>query len=100
MLEDSSTQKLYSEKLINPQNTKKVFDSLTETAFEDWLAAGIENEVTVAHKYGREVHVVNDAGIVVSTNPFIVVIMSKGVVESEADEVFPSLSKIVYVNMK
>jgi len=45
------------------------------------------------------VHVVNDAGIVLTDNPFVVVIMSKGVVEKEADEIFPTLSKLVFEGM-
>ena len=72
---------------------------LTDTDFEDHLTVGLSNETSLAHKYGREVHVVNDAGVVLSDNPFVVVIMSNGVVESEADDVFPTLSKIVFEGM-
>ncbi len=93
-------KKLYGEKLINPGNTQKVFEYLTKTAYENWLVAGIPEEITVAHKYGREIHVVNDAGVVFANDPYIVVIMSKGVVESEADKVFPVLSKLVYEEFK
>lgn len=78
---------------------------LADTIFEDWLTRGVPEGTKVVHKYGREVHVVNDAGIVypVSGNsgpkPYIVVIMTQGVVEKEADEVFPELSRLVYDGM-
>ena len=80
---------------------------MTDTIYEDHLRAGIPEGVRVAHKYGREVHVVNDAGIVFSDNPYgpeapqgrgplVIVIMSKGVIEKEADNIFPELAKVVY----
>ena len=89
-------KKLYTGKIVSTQNRQKIFESLTDTAFEEHLPAGIPDQVQVAHKYGREVHVVNDAGVVFSDNPYIVVIMSKGVVESEADGAFPGLSKAIF----
>ena len=81
---------------ISKESADELLEFLTDTAYEEWLAAGISNNVQVAHKYGREVHVVNDAGIVFANKPFIVVIMSKGVVEREADKVFPELARMVY----
>ncbi|MBI3443509.1 serine hydrolase, partial [Candidatus Woesebacteria bacterium] len=62
----------------------------------DWIVKGIPEDVRVAHKYGRELHVVNDAGIAFTDKPFILVIMSKGIVEKEADAIFPELARIVY----
>lgn len=53
-------------------------------------------EIRVAHKYGVEDNVVNDAGIVFGEKPFVLVIMSKGVVVEEANEVFPKLARIFY----
>ncbi len=93
--------------IVSKESADEILDSLTNTIYEDWLAAGIPDEVRIAHKYGREVHVVNDAGIVFteklsepggspSRRPFVVVVMSKGVIETEADEIFPELSRIVY----
>ena len=83
---------------------KKIYDGkneailgfLTDTIYEEWLTKGVPPGVRVAHKYGREVHVVNDAGVVYAENPYVVVIMTQGIVEKEADGVFPGLSKLVY----
>lgn len=89
-------EKLWNSELVNKENKDAILDSLTDTIYEDWLAKGIPAGIRVAHKFGREVHVVNDAAIVFSDNPIVLVIMSEGVVEKEADEIFPVLAKVVY----
>jgi beta-lactamase class A len=93
-------EELYRGNVLNDDNKNELLNNMTDTIYEQWLAAGVPKDVQVAHKFGREVHVVNDAGIVFANDrPYVVVIMTKGVVEHEADEVFPKLSKIVYENM-
>jgi beta-lactamase class A len=89
-------KKLWEGEIVSKEARDKILGYLTDTIYEEWLAAGIPSDIDVAHKYGREVHVVNDAGIVFTDNPFVLVILSKGVVEREADQVFPELSKIIY----
>jgi len=92
-------EKLWEGRLVKQENRDDLFDYLTDTIYENHLAAGIKDGIKVSHKYGRELHVVNDAGIVFSSKPYVVVIMSKGVVESEADEIFPRLTKIIHEGM-
>lgn len=89
-------KKLWEGSLVSKKSADEILEYLTGTIYENWLVAGIPKEVKVAHKYGRELHVVNDAGIVFGERPYIVVILSKKVVEREADDTFPILSKIVY----
>lgn len=89
-------EKLWKNEIISEKSRDEILDFLTDTIYENWIVAGIPQGVRVAHKYGREVHVVNDAGIVFSNKPFVLVIMSDGVVEREADEIIPELTKIVY----
>lgn len=91
-------KKLYNGDLVNNENKDEMLQFLTNTNFEDWMVAGIPSVVRVSHKYGREVHCVNDAGVVFATKPFVMVIMTDGVVETEADELFPKLSKLLYDN--
>lgn len=86
---------LWERKLVERASRDEILKSLTDTIYEDWLKAGI-SEVRVAHKFGREVHVVNDAGIVFAPSPFVLVLLSKGVVETEADELLPKLASAVY----
>jgi beta-lactamase class A len=92
-------KKLWQGKIVNREHKDELLGFLTDTIYEAWISEGIPDEIRVAHKFGREVHVVNDAGIVFTKKPFVVVIMSKGVVEREADAVFPELSRIVYEAM-
>ncbi len=89
-------KKLWNKEIVSEKSRDAIINFLTDTIYENWLVAGVPKEVKVAHKYGRETHVVNDAGIVFAKDPYVVVILTKGVVEREADEVFPKLSKIIY----
>ena len=82
--------KLYKDK------NEKILNFLTDTIFEKWIRAGIPEDIKVSHKYAREVGVVNDAGIIYSKNPFILVIMTQGVSEIEADRAVPELAKMIY----
>lgn len=86
-------------KKIYIDKNEKILDYLTDTIFESWLRAGIPQEVRVAHKYGREVHIVNDAGIIFAKDPFILVVMTEGIVEKEADAIFPELARLVYLGL-
>lgn len=89
-------KKLYLGDLLNNEDTQKFENYLTDTNFEKWLRYGIPAEVKLIHKYGREVHSVSDGGIVMSKNPFVLVIMTDGVIEKEADDLIPKLSKLLY----
>lgn len=88
--------KLVEGELISSAHSEEILGYLTDTVYEQWLVAGISSEIRVAHKFGRETHVVNDAGVVFTEDPFIVVILSKGVVEREADKVFPELARLIF----
>jgi beta-lactamase class A len=88
-------QKLWKGFIISQEHRDEMLGFLTDTSFESWIAAGIP-DVRVAHKYGREVHVVNDAGIVFSDPPFVLVVMSDGVVENEADAFIPEAAARIY----
>lgn len=89
-------KKLFKYELLNEKDTKELEEFMTNTAFEDWLRPGIPSEIILIHKYGRESGTVNDAGIAESLKPFVLVIMTDGVIEKEADSLFPKLSKLLY----
>ena len=97
-LEDIGTffDNLYQSSVLTRQDSEEMLGFLTDTIYELWMAAGIPENVRVAHKFGREIHVVNDGGVVYYEKPFVLVIMSKGVIENEADEVFPELSRSIF----
>jgi len=88
-------QKLWKGLIVSEEHRDEMLEFLTDTSFEDWIAAGIA-DVRVAHKYGREMHVVNDAGIVFSEPPMVLVLMGDGIVESEADKFIPEAAAKIY----
>jgi len=89
-------EELYKGNILTNEDKDMLLDNMTDTLYESWIAEGIPDNVKVSHKFGREVNVVNDAGIIFSQRPFVLVILSKGVVEREADDVFPILSRMIY----
>lgn len=93
-------QKIYKSEVLTKPNSEKIISYLTDTAYEEWLTAGIPEDVVVSHKYGAIPQTVNDAGIVYAERPYIVVIVSKGVVVKEADKVFPEISESIYNDLQ
>lgn len=103
---------LWQGSLLTKESRDELLAFMTDTNFESWIVGGIPSDVRVSHKFGRELHVVNDAGIVFASGPegeessgpdslpgwgpFVLVILSKGVIENEADTIFPELAKAVY----
>ncbi len=92
-------KKLWEGKLINNENREEILGYLTDTIYEKWLTAGVPEGIRVAHKYGREIKVLNDGGIIYANNPYIAVIMGKDIVDEEVDKAFPELSGIIYKGM-
>lgn len=88
-------KKLWERKFVSRASRDEILKSLTKTVYETLIPAGI-TDVRVAHKYGAEVHVLNDAGIVFADDPYVLVIMSKGILEQEAREVIPQLATLIH----
>jgi len=89
-------EELWHGNIVSPEHRDELLEFLTDTLYESWITQGVPDEIRVAHKYGREIHVVNDAGVIYANKPFVLVIMSKGAIEREADLIFPGLARIVY----
>lgn len=90
-------RKLYEGELFSPENTKRFFDALTDTAFESRIPKGVPEGVRVAHKVATEVGTVSDAGVVfVPHQPFILVILSRDVNSQEAEKVIVDLTDRIY----
>jgi beta-lactamase class A len=88
--------KLWNGDFVGMEARDELLATLTDTVYEEHLPAGIPEPIVVAHKYGRDINVVNDAGIAYTDEPFVVVIMSEGVKITEADEVFPELARLIW----
>ncbi len=89
-------KKLYKNELLSEKDTKELEGYMTNTIFEKWLRPGIPDDLVLVHKYGRESRSVSDAGIIMGDNPLVMVIMTDGVIEAEADELIPKLAKLLY----
>ena len=89
-------QKLYQNRLLKPENKNELIDFLTKTDWEDRIPAGIPQDIKVAHKIGTEAGVWSDAGIVFSSPPFILVIVTENALENEALAVIPQIAQAVY----
>ena len=89
-------EKLYKNEILSQKNSSEILEFLRKTIYENWLSKGLPEGIEISHKYGREVHVINDAGIVFSTHPYVLVILSKGIDDNEGDRVFPELARSIY----
>ena len=87
---------LYQGGVVNNQHREEILKFLTKTAFEDWIPAGLANDIRVAHKIGKDTGTFSDAGIIFVQKPFILVIMSKNTKESEVKETLPKITKAVW----
>lgn len=89
-------RKLYAGSIVSREHREEILDYLTETFEETRIPAGVPEGTRVAHKIGTEIGSISDAGIVFSQKPFILVIISKNVLEKEAQEILPKITKAVW----
>lgn len=88
--------KLYDGKLLLKVNQEEVLSFLTNSWWEDRIPTGVPEDIKVSHKVGTEIGIIADAGIVFAKKPYVLVILSERVIESEAKEVLPRISELVY----
>lgn len=89
-------QRLLTGKLLTPDSREELFANLTNTVNEDRLPAGVPSGVRVMHKFGSEEGVVNDCGIIMSKNPYVVCILSTEINAGEAEAVLPKISRVIW----
>ena len=82
--------------LISNSSKQSLLDSLMNTNNEDLIPAGVPDTIEIAHKYGAIDGELNDAGIVYSSNPFIIVVLGKDQNFKEATSTIAQISKLVY----
>lgn len=89
-------EKLYADGLLSTESKEELFSYLTNSIWEDRIPAGVPQGIRVVHKIGTEVGVINDAGIIYTEKPFILVIMTDGANEIEAKKALPEIAKKIY----
>lgn len=88
--------KLVNSNLLSNNSRNELLSSLTNTNFENLIPAGLPPGIRVAHKYATDSDELNDAGIVYTSKPFILVILSKGINTTDASIEISKIAKIVY----
>lgn len=88
--------KLAKGEILITKDRDELFEFITKTEYEDLLPKGIPDDIRVVHKYGALVSVLNDAGVVFSAKPYVVVVMTKSVNEIDAKKIIPEISKFIY----
>lgn len=81
--------------IISDNFKKELLNSLTSTQYEALIPSAIPTNIQVAHKYAADEDTLNDAGIIYTRKPFILVIMSKNN-STEAQTEIPRLARIIY----
>lgn len=83
-------------KLLSPASREELFNNLTDTVNEERIPAGMPEDVRVVHKFGSEAGVVNDCGLVESTEPYVICILTANVSAGEAEARLPQISQAVW----
>lgn len=89
-------RKLYRNEVVRSEQKEEILNALTNTIYEQWIPAGIPDEIKVSHKIGKDIGVFADGGIVFGPRPFVLVIMSKDAREADADIVIPEVARIIW----
>lgn len=90
-------RKLWGGAVVSNESRDEILGFLTDTSFEDsWMPDGVPIGIRVAHKVGIETRSISDAGIIFSERPFVLVLMSRDVNDSEARRLVPELTRIFW----
>ncbi len=94
-------KKVYEFCNANAELGEELKHNLCNTMFNDRLPKLLPEELEIAHKVGNQIGAVHDVGIIYAEKPYIIAVMSKGVVsDEEANNVIAQISKKVYDAVK
>lgn len=89
--------KLWYGDILEEASRDELLGYLTDTDWEERIPAGVPEEIVVAHKIGNEVGgVYNDAGIVMGEKSYVLIVLSRGAMESEHVTVISGISRRVW----
>jgi beta-lactamase class A len=89
-------QKVYKGEVISDSHQSEFLKFLTKTAYENWLPAGLPEDIKISHKIGKDQGTFSDGGIIFGTQPYILVVISKDAREDEANKILPAISSSVW----
>jgi beta-lactamase class A len=94
---------LYNSYYLSRTDSEYVLKLLSETTFNDGLAAGVPEDVVVSHKFGekadpsKDLKQLHDCGIVYAPKqPYLLCVMTRGSDFDNLSEIIKNVSQIVY----
>ena len=92
---------LYNATFLRQDTSQTGLEFLAKTTFSDGIAAGIERNILVAHKFGihKDSNVVelHDCGIVYAeSNPYFLCVMTRGKNEKQLAQAIADISRVVF----
>jgi beta-lactamase class A len=98
---------LYNASYLRPEYSDAILKQLSESTFRNALAAGVPDDIRVAHKFGetstqdgpngKTSVILNDCGIVYKKDaPYILCIMTRGEKHEELERIIREISEKVY----
>jgi beta-lactamase class A len=89
---------LHLEKLSrqDPKNAELVLQPLREVEYNGRIAAGLPKGVAFVHKFGSYDGYFHDGGWIMGEKPFLLVVMTHGAEEGEADQAIARVAAEVY----
>lgn len=93
---------LYLSSYNTKEHSNEILETLTTTSFDNWIVAGVDNNIKVAHKIGvrDKEHAYSDCGIVyIPDRPYFLCVFVGGSIE-DADTHIPALSREIFQFVK
>jgi beta-lactamase class A len=98
---------LYNASYLNREMSELALSILTHTTFKEGIVAGVPKDIEVAHKYGERLLLndqdnlpdqsqLHDCGIVYTSSPYILCIMTKGTDFAKQENFIADVSEFIY----
>ena len=93
---------LYNASFLNKEYSQKVLDILSQTRYGEGLNFFLPKDLVVAHKFGERNNLDNneqqlhDCGIIYSSNPYILCVMTKGFDREKMSLFIAQTSQLIY----
>lgn len=85
---------------IDPKTAELVLQPLREVAYDGRIAAGLPEGVQYLHKFGSYDGYYHDGGWIMGDKPFVLVVLTHGAREDEADAAITRITSAVYQVME
>jgi beta-lactamase class A len=83
--------------VVDSKASATMVEMLARQQFNEGIPAGVPKGTKVAHKTGSITRVRHDAGIVYAPNPYVLVVLTRGIEDPKvADALIAEISRIVY----